>query len=340
MSPQESSSPSGSNAALLGRLEASIMAESALIDKESGRVYWEGGSSSTLSASLIPKVEELGLSHLKATILSGLLLLALVSFVAHWIRQHLDAAATSKPFTGEMVGGTNAPFYKTVPLFILQWTLLKTPKLDGSFVICVILLYLLEAHTCSTRRFLANAITSPDEVEVYIERLRNEAPIITWKVRCFHYEKSYWLTPTRTVQLIWQKLSSKLHDTGKVSNTTTTEEEKTTVDDPSHVVPKESDNVSGPFKRKVISHQATSTYTFGSFIDDTMAGVWKRQISASAKPAPFMKIMLSKILVLANPAARDNYFKQQSNFVTREGMRDKFAEYSTNIEGQLLLGFF
>ena len=35
------------HAAMLGRVEASIMGESALID-ETGRVYWEGGSSSTL----------------------------------------------------------------------------------------------------------------------------------------------------------------------------------------------------------------------------------------------------------------------------------------------------
>lgn len=70
-----------------------------------------------------------------------------------------------------------------------------------------------------------------------------------------------------------------------------------------------------------------------SFVDDTIAGVWKRQLAATNEPAPFMKIVLSKILVLANQNARDDYFKQQSKFVTTEGMRDKFAEYSTNIEG-------
>ena len=48
-----------------------------------------------------------------------------------------------------------------------------------------------------------------------------------------------------------------------------------------------------------------------------------------------MKIVLSKILVLANEDAKKDYFKQQSNFVTNEGMRDKFAEYSTNIEGMV-----
>ena len=50
-----------------------------------------------------------------------------------------------------------------------------------------------------------------------------------------------------------------------------------------------------------------------------------------------MKIVLSKILVLANADAKNDYFRQQSNFVTAEGMRDKFAEYSTNIEGKNLL---
>lgn len=46
-----------------------------------------------------------------------------------------------------------------------------------------------------------------------------------------------------------------------------------------------------------------------------------------------MKIVLSKILVLANQDAKSDYFKQQSNFVTTEGMRDRYAEYSTNIKG-------
>ena len=47
-----------------------------------------------------------------------------------------------------------------------------------------------------------------------------------------------------------------------------------------------------------------------------------------------MKIVLSKILLLANQNAKADYFKQQSKFVTNEGMRDRYAEYSTNIQGK------
>lgn len=317
------------NAALIGRLEASIMAESALIDKESGRVYWEGGSSSTLSASLIPKVGELGLSHLKCTVLTSLLLLAVVSFVAHWIRQRLDSSTALK---GEQtLSAAPQPLYKTIPLVLLQWTLLKTPKFNATFVLSVFFLYLLEAHTSSTRRFLANSITSPGEVEEYIENLRGEGPVVTWKVRCFHYEKPYWLSPIRTFQKLRKNFVAKLQKS--------TPENSDQPESSDYVVPREIDNISGPLKRKVVSHQATSNYTFNSFVDDTMAGVWKRQISTSSKPAPFMKIVLSKILVLANSDARDDYFKQQSRFVTSEGMRDTFAEYTTNIEG-MQIDFF
>jgi hypothetical protein len=74
-----------------------------------------------------------------------------------------------------------------------------------------------------------------------------------------------------------------------------------------------------------------------SFEDATIAGVWKRQDALSTEPAPFIKITLSKILLLGNQDAKADYFKQQSNFVTSEGMRDRYAEYSTDIKGSFAL---
>lgn len=67
--------------------------------------------------------------------------------------------------------------------------------------------------------------------------------------------------------------------------------------------------------------------------DKTIAGVWRRAEATAANPAPFSKIVLSKLLVLPNTKAREDYFKQQSNFVTREGS-DEYTEFSTSIQGE------
>lgn len=67
--------------------------------------------------------------------------------------------------------------------------------------------------------------------------------------------------------------------------------------------------------------------------DKTIAGVWRRAEATAANPAPFSKIVLSKLLILPTAKAREDYFKQQSNFVTKEGS-DEFTEFSTSIQGE------
>ena len=51
--------------------------------------------------------------------------------------------------------------------------------------------------------------------------------------------------------------------------------------------------------------------------------------------APFTKLSLSKILVLSDIKAREDYFSQQANFVSLEGRRDDHAEFSTSINGKI-----
>ena len=75
---------------------------------------------------------------------------------------------------------------------------------------------------------------------------------------------------------------------------------------------------------------------FSSCEDKTIAGVWRRAEATAANPAPFSKIVLSKLLILPNTKAREDYFKQQSSFVTREG-RDEYTEFSTSIQGEQLM---
>jgi hypothetical protein len=49
--------------------------------------------------------------------------------------------------------------------------------------------------------------------------------------------------------------------------------------------------------------------------------------------APFTRIVLTKLLVLSNQQSREDYFKQQSEFVTQHGRGDEFVEFSTDIQG-------
>jgi hypothetical protein len=280
-----------------------IIGESALVDKETGRIYWEGGSTTTLSNSLPPLLEEFGIRHLRATALSCLLLLAAVSNLVDWTRQQLQTVSADSFFVKSL-------------LFALNWTILRIPKLGSRFVTTVALLYLLESNHCSTRRYLANAMNNQQELEDYIERLREESPVVTWKVRCYHYEVRRWLYWI-VLGPLWKRLLSR-----RQQMNSGVEMLQRSRPSPSLLT------------KKVVTHQATGNYTFNSCQDRTVVGVWKRSEATRDSTAPFTKIVLSKLLVLSNAKAREDYFKQQSNFVTTQGQADEFAEFSTNIHGE------
>jgi hypothetical protein len=170
------------NDALLEKSSASIMGESALVDKETGRIFWEGGST-TLSASFEPFLAGFGVKHMKATVMSCIFLLAIVASIVAKIRHYVEESFMAESCSWPL----------SALLLVANWTILRVPKMNGTILLPVICLYLMESYTCSTRRYLANAISSPTEVEEYIERIRHEPPVVTWKVRCFHYERRKWL---------------------------------------------------------------------------------------------------------------------------------------------------
>lgn len=213
--------------AMLGRVEASIMGESALIDKETGRIFWEGGSSSTLSASIAPKLSEYGLNHFKATLLSGLLLVVLISYTASSIRQLIELKqSTPGPST----------FLTNTILLIAQWTILRVPKMNRWLVGAILILYLIESYTCSTRRYLANSISSPQGLEDYIEQLRREPPSVIWKLRCFHYRR---FAIDEILRLV--RSDSKVYDHGTATKPPP---------------------FKSPLIRKVVTHEATMKYQY------------------------------------------------------------------------------
>lgn len=282
------------NDSVMGKIGASVMGESALIDKETGRIFWEGGSTSTVHASIAPFLGDLGLRHLKGTAISVLLLLCVLSLVARHLRGKIaEWGATSWPVIAF--------------LLLAKLTILRVPHFDNWFLIATMAAYLLEASTCNTRRYLTNAISSPEGVEEYIESLRTENAIVTWKVRCFHYERR-WLAFILAPQLIFGN-----PEMGDDSSQTS-------------VAP------SGFLTKKVVTHYAEANYTFHHCEDNTIAGVWKRAETSKSSLAPFTKIILTKLLVLPNTKARLDYFEQQAKFVTSQGQEDEYAEFSTNIQ--------
>ena len=287
-----------------------VIGESALMDKETGRVFWEGGSSSTLSASVAPKLKAiLGVHHLKASLLSGILLLAVVGFLAQWLKDKIDQST--------LFQRRPRPFYLNASLFLIQWTILRAPKFEPWFLASIVILYLLEAFFCSTKRFLANAIEG-DELEKYLEQLRDTPPVIEWKVRSFHYEPRAWTAPLAGLLEVWGQIRQK---------------QKSTV--ASSLLEPSSQEVSQPswVRRKKVTQVSTGSYNFTSCVDRTVVGVWKRANAVdSANSAPFIKLTLTKLLVLADAKTRHDYFQQQSQFVTDHCQEDRMAEFSTNIQ--------
>lgn len=219
---------------MMGQVGASIMGESALVDKESGRVLWEGGTT-TLSASLGPILPS-SIKHARATILTGIIILAFIGGIVARIRHAL--------FGGDTSVGDSKTWPVASLLFLADWTVLRFPQVNGKLLIAAIALYMLEAYTCSTRRYLANAISTPVEVEDYVERLRQEPAVVTWKVRCFHYERRRWISILSYLSVIVKFLTLKR------------EEERIDLE-PSSVEP-------SPwiFTRKVVTNQAVSHFNY------------------------------------------------------------------------------
>ncbi len=309
----------------LGRVEAAILAESALIDRETGRVFWEGGTSNTLYESLAPKLDQLGAEHLQATILTAILSFALISVLAGWIQR----AISSFPVSSSLLDPRQTQLLKILIIFA-EWTILMLPKIENPWlVLSCILLYLIESYNCSTRRFLSNPITSSVELDEYLDRLRQEPPVVTWKLKTFHYEyRKLLLLPQlfRSIArgLIGSVSSSQLRDFSREDPISTSLEHALSRNT-RHTSPK------SIFARKVITNEASAVYQFASCKDDTMVGMWTRAQAADTV-APLTKIALTKLLILADSRSREDFFQQQSDFVTKNGQGDEFVDFSTNIQ--------
>ena len=331
-------STTSSSSSMIGRVEASIMAESALIDRETGRVFWEGGDSNTLYESLVPKLDQFGVEHVQATILSTIITVAILGVLMGWLRRVIidETLFYNNNNNNDKISGMSSSSSKIISILVMiaEWTIFKLPKIENKWlvVICV-MLYLLESYNCSTRRFLSNTISSSTELDQYIEKLREEDPIVTWTVKAFHYEyRKLFLLPRLILRSILRSGNKEKGGEESSSFSTTSAFELPLRRNPRHVPP------SPPFTRKIITNEAASTYKYRSCIDDTMVGLWTRALindddtTSTEQFPPFTKIALTKLLILTDRRTREDYFQQQSNFVTDHGRGDEFVEFSTNIE--------
>ncbi|VEU43588.1 unnamed protein product [Pseudo-nitzschia multistriata] len=306
-----------------GRVEASIFGESALIDRETGRVYWECGDSNTLYESITPKLDQYGVEHAQATFLTIVITLAFLSVLSGWL-QRVIAYYNSSVSTRSL----------SLLILLAEWTILKLPKIENKWlVLASLIFYFYESYNCSTRHFLANAMSSSSELDTYIDSLRNEQPIVTWKVKTFHYE----LRRIFAITTIIRSLFRSVKKTGAVQELSTSTSALPSSRPLDMGLPIKSARNTPPMfliTRKVVTNEASANYMYTSCNDNTIAGVWTRAQTDSddGSIVPFTKISLSKVLVLADKRSREHYFQQQSDFVTKYGREDEFAEFSTHID--------
>ena len=300
-----------------------IFAESALMDKETGRIYWEGGSQSTLSESIEARLAKFGFH--KATLLSAFLWIALYGWCSAWLRQRLR---NSNWIQSQLQQNR---LLWDVPLNLIQWTLLGIPRVKTWLLVTLILLYLLEAYFCSTHQFLSHRSDCAN-VESLMEELRRQDPKIHWILRTFHYEPWWNMTGLQN------HLSKLLSHTRAQANNNV--EGHTAIKlDPEHASMTFASNYSkvpSIFLRKRISYQTEETFRHvPGWCDQTTAGVWTRALGETtnaAVAAPLAKIHLTKMIILGDSRARQAYFQQQAQFVARYREQDDQAEFATAVD--------
>jgi TMEM151 family len=269
---------------------SAVMGESAVVDKETGRIFWEGGSSNTLAESITPKLRSvIGISHTKATLLTALLILAAAGAISQILRDALRVFS---------VPDVPRPLLQRTTLSLTRMALLL-PKFPRWFVLSLFILYLLEAYMCSTHKYLTYAV---EDAESFVDQLRERFPIVEWNVRSFHYENYLMATLTKLIQ------RSPL-----------------------------SENVAPSFpslwRWKCVTRTSRGLYTYASCKDRTVAGVWKRapiRQHQSTQKISLTKVVVTKTLLLRDAKARQDYFRQQRLFLSKEHS-DEYAEFSTNV---------
>ena len=261
-----------------------LQSESALMDKETNAIYWQGGADILSSSLTHPYLTQRGVLHVKATILTVMLWMWVWGNVSRYLTSRYFAPSNGSLLDGKLlftlpfISSENAPSFlrkiascitPVIQFFLLlvhALLYLRLPQYSPNVIAITILLYLLESYSCSTRRYLSHAMNAPDEVEAYLERIRNIKPSVTWKVRCFHYEdrelwksmkgvRKIWESRAKESNKPWDKIGGKLlgmHLSNSHAKPASASTSDTVVESPILWA-----------TRKVVTHQAVGTYKFG-----------------------------------------------------------------------------
>lgn len=304
--------------------------------QETGRVYWECGNSNTLYESVTPKLDQFGVEHAQATFLTILITLAFLSVLSGWLKRAIDSCYYVRTATATTPYSLWTAKTLSVAVVLAECTLLKLPKIDNTWLVSAfVILYFLESYHCSTRCFLANAVSNATDLDAYIDGLKQEPPVVTWKVQTFHYELRRMFTVPRMLRLLLHSLKKSRKTQQELLPNASTKTTSNTIPLTSLELPRKSSRHTKPMfpiTRKVVTNEASEFYHYASHSDKTIVGIWSRPPPSDEGVFPFRKISLSKVLVLSDKRSREDYFRQQSEFVTRYGREDEFAEFSSSIE--------
>ena len=292
-----------------------IAADRAIVDKETGRIFWESsGGRSTLTANLADRLHQYGVVHARAVALSVLFYVV----VGRWLLgQFLVEGKATNPVTQP------SPSLRVIRLMfsLVLWI----PSLPTWVVAMAIIVYLVEAYFCDTHQFLSHR-RDASSVESLLEQLRTTDPVVSWKVRTFQYEP--WPLVTWLFQRVaWaqQRLRRPTNDDDDDATTTAA------------IAPPYTESLPPLLLRKRITHQVTSNFTLASgsrWVDQTTAGVWTRRRTTTTTAPPLAQIWLTTAVVLGDARARDAYLQQQAALV-REAGQDQNHDYGSEFATQV-----
>lgn len=145
-----------------------LSSESALMDKETNAIYWQGGTDVFSSSLTKPYLTQRGVLHVRATILTIALWL--------WVWGRVSRFLTTKYFDSRVEGhkllftlpflssfGDPPPFLKKIAsvlapivsfivLILHSLLYLRLPQYSPRVLAATIVMYLIESFSCSTRR--------------------------------------------------------------------------------------------------------------------------------------------------------------------------------------------
>ena len=151
---------------------APLLGESAIIDKESGRVFWQGGELGLIHSTVGHTYfkNKTGLArHVRTTIYSCILWISVIRFLAQYIRSNIQYLHSKiQPEKIRAILKKTASLLRIVLFFFAH-----LPKFSRKFLIVIGVFYLIESYTCSTRKYLQNASSAVD-VESYLVSCKKE----------------------------------------------------------------------------------------------------------------------------------------------------------------------